>query len=758
MGPALDDRAALPPVRGRGLPPVRSPPAAAAAPPVRPGRGGRGGRGRAGPPGRRAPRGLGRRRLRALLAGRRDAQLDDDREPAHAAVRRGRWPLLAREAAEPSRRRGVRWAACSRPLRAGPLGLHRLRCAWPRCVAASGRRGRRGRLAPPALVGRGRAPRSSCPGPRATCSWSATPCSSRAPPSRTSGARTTSRDRRALPAAGGGGPRPAHAGGQARGRPALRPARDPPAPGRFVAEGARRTSGTSSGPRACRTCSASSGRWSRGGTPARCCSTTCRSSLAIPLFAGLPVRRPALARARPDRALDRPTTCSWSWSCSTTRSATAARSCRSASPAPLAGLAPARSGGRGAAAGSSHWVALALGARGVAVGRCGPYRVARRGARLAARPAHPARRGAAARGDVAEAARHAADAAARNPRSARPVVRPGQGPACGPGVRRRPRRGLRARGRAGELRELAPGPRAARGPPRHRPAEDAAPPARSASTASPGTPTRGSCWRSAWRELPPPRTDEVLLARGDYGAVRGFLHPRGLDPALLRPPPRVEPLRPHGRPAAAPGAAPLEPRPRVDAPGAHAAGLRVRGHDPDGRAVPLNAALARGRGARGRRGDPTGGRGRQRAAVPVPGCGPAGAAAAGGPRRLRPGAAPASPRTRACAWTACRSAPWTDRPSVSARSSRDHAAATRGSYIPAALTSRGGPHAARVAPFSAHPCGGPPMMSRRFSSFRVLAVVALAWSAVPAPVRAVHLRRGGRTVTDATKAVLPGPP
>ena len=34
----------------------------------------------------------------------------------------------------------------------------------------------------------------------------------------------------------------------------------------------------------------------------------------------------------------------------------------------------------------------------------------------------------------------------------------------------------------------------------------------------------------AWRELPPPRADEVLLARDDYGAVRGFFHPRGLDP------------------------------------------------------------------------------------------------------------------------------------------------------------------------------------------------------------------------------------
>jgi hypothetical protein len=31
----------------------------------------------------------------------------------------------------------------------------------------------------------------------------------------------------------------------------------------------------------------------------------------------------------------------------------------------------------------------------------------------------------------------------------------------------------------------------------------------------------------AWRVLPPPRTDEILLGRDDYGAVRGFLHPRG---------------------------------------------------------------------------------------------------------------------------------------------------------------------------------------------------------------------------------------
>jgi hypothetical protein len=39
----------------------------------------------------------------------------------------------------------------------------------------------------------------------------------------------------------------------------------------------------------------------------------------------------------------------------------------------------------------------------------------------------------------------------------------------------------------------------------------------------------------AWRELPPPRADEVVLGGGeDYGAVRGFLHPRGGDPNLSR--------------------------------------------------------------------------------------------------------------------------------------------------------------------------------------------------------------------------------
>jgi hypothetical protein len=39
---------------------------------------------------------------------------------------------------------------------------------------------------------------------------------------------------------------------------------------------------------------------------------------------------------------------------------------------------------------------------------------------------------------------------------------------------------------------------------------------------------------AAWRELPAPRGDEVHIGDGDYGFVRGFFHPRGGDPRLLR--------------------------------------------------------------------------------------------------------------------------------------------------------------------------------------------------------------------------------
>jgi hypothetical protein len=39
----------------------------------------------------------------------------------------------------------------------------------------------------------------------------------------------------------------------------------------------------------------------------------------------------------------------------------------------------------------------------------------------------------------------------------------------------------------------------------------------------------------AWRELPPPRTDDIVMGRGDYGAVRGFFHARGTDPDMSGP-------------------------------------------------------------------------------------------------------------------------------------------------------------------------------------------------------------------------------
>ncbi len=38
---------------------------------------------------------------------------------------------------------------------------------------------------------------------------------------------------------------------------------------------------------------------------------------------------------------------------------------------------------------------------------------------------------------------------------------------------------------------------------------------------------------AAWRELPAPRADAIELAGLDYGAVRGFHHPRGIDPTLI---------------------------------------------------------------------------------------------------------------------------------------------------------------------------------------------------------------------------------
>ena len=59
---------------------------------------------------------------------------------------------------------------------------------------------------------------------------------------------------------------------------------------------------------------------------------------------------------------------------------------------------------------------------------------------------------------------------------------------------------------------------------------------------------------AGWRELPAPTTDAIAVGGGDYGAARGFLHPRGGDPALsahrqewarYEPPDEVPPPGPH---------------------------------------------------------------------------------------------------------------------------------------------------------------------------------------------------------------------
>src|SRR5207245_6689748 len=70
----VDDRSAVPPVPGRDVPPVRPAPAAAAARPIRTRRAGGGGRGRARPPGGGTARGLGRHRVRRVVAGGRDVE------------------------------------------------------------------------------------------------------------------------------------------------------------------------------------------------------------------------------------------------------------------------------------------------------------------------------------------------------------------------------------------------------------------------------------------------------------------------------------------------------------------------------------------------------------------------------------------------------------------------------------------------------------------------------------------------------------
>jgi 4-amino-4-deoxy-L-arabinose transferase-like glycosyltransferase len=58
----------------------------------------------------------------------------------------------------------------------------------------------------------------------------------------------------------------------------------------------------------------------------------------------------------------------------------------------------------------------------------------------------------------------------------------------------------------------------------------------------------------AWHELPPPRTDEVRVGALDYGAVRGFLHPRGFEEHLVAHRREIRRYDPDDGPVPPPGA------------------------------------------------------------------------------------------------------------------------------------------------------------------------------------------------------------
>jgi hypothetical protein len=176
------------------------------------------------------------------------------------------------------------------------------------------------------------------------------------------------------------------------------------------------------------------------------------------------------------------------------------------------------------------WVGFGVGVVIVA-GLLAPYPRPAWQALAATRALGPAEQ-ALARGDVAESDRLAAAAASRAPDSARPwnlharrlaaAGRPAEAVAAYDRARALARQGLTpaALARPRLLREAG------------RPAE-----ADAALRALHLLSWNADPWivlEAAWRELPPPRADAVQLAGDDYGAARGFFHPRGLDPALTR--------------------------------------------------------------------------------------------------------------------------------------------------------------------------------------------------------------------------------
>jgi tetratricopeptide (TPR) repeat protein len=132
-------------------------------------------------------------------------------------------------------------------------------------------------------------------------------------------------------------------------------------------------------------------------------------------------------------------------------------------------------------------------------------------------------RAALAREDAAAAERAARDAAAHNPSAARPWLRYGQALAAGgraPEAIAAYERAARAN--PGQVVPVLALPQLLREAGRAGDAEAAQARADAAARAF-------DAWWAlevAWRELPPPLADEVRLARGDLGAVRGFLDAR----------------------------------------------------------------------------------------------------------------------------------------------------------------------------------------------------------------------------------------
>ena len=147
-----------------------------------------------------------------------------------------------------------------------------------------------------------------------------------------------------------------------------------------------------------------------------------------------------------------------------------------------------------------------------------------------------------ARGELEAADRAVRAAAERNPRAVRPWLRYGRALShAGRGPEAIAAYEQAARANGGHATAPLVLPQLLREAGRHEEARAAQPRADAAAAA-------WDAWWAlevAWRELPPPRTDEVRLATGDIGAVRGFLDARAgwrwtRDRAIVR----MRPTRP----------------------------------------------------------------------------------------------------------------------------------------------------------------------------------------------------------------------